>query len=555
MKIPDKPGDRLDFVQMVIQTCQASQQARQAGYRTLKQYYLYGQETSTTVNDAYFGTVNKIFPHIDKQLSILYSPDSTQFNVELSRNVEAIMLKRADVLGSAVTDSWHNSDADTRIQEALRWSMVYGTELVKVRPRGQQQTIDLIDPHYFGVWREDLMGLDAQEAYFHEYRITKSELEYQLCVAGVKNAAAIVAAAVENMGQPDEQVTQPIDRIVTSTVLPMAQGQINTYIGSRLGYAATLKQPMVRMYELYVFDDAIDDMRVFTCAHPWIPIFDRPMEKMFLKHDSPIVQLCPMPTHGYFWGIAPVERLITLQMIRNTRWDQVQHIMEMQANPANFGTGSLNGTAEEIQDALATPGGLVISDTPNGDMKQVAPQPPEDLFAEVNYIDGQFDDAVGTTDLLSGKGEAGVRSDGHAQQLMRAGSSRVKARALLIERQLENVATLILKVMKKYSDAVYYTDDGLQFLAAEFTEEFMVRVDSHSSSPVFMQDNQQLAFALFKARAITRERLIEMLSITNKALLKQDLKDKIEPAEARAAAQQRQLELATHKVTKIGGKK
>jgi hypothetical protein len=279
------------------------------------------------------------------------------------------------------------------------------------------------------------------------------------------------------------------------------------------------------------------------------------MEKIFIKGEIPLRQVCPFPMHGYFWGMSAVERLMTLQMLRNTRWDQVQHIMEMQASPASFGSGELSAAADEIQAALDTPGGLVLSSMQGSDMKKLQMQMPDDLFAEVNYLDTQFDDALGTTDTMQGKGEPGVRSEGHATQLLRVGSSRAKKRALIIERQIESIATLYLRIMRVKSDRHYLTEKGLDFIAAEFTDEFTVRVDSHSSSPIFMQDMSNIAFALFKAKAIDRETLLDMLSVPMRDLLKRKLKTKIEPAEARAAQEQKQIELATGKVSKIGGKK
>lgn len=556
MRIPTKISERDEFVREVMSVCSASREDRLAAYRTLKQYYLYGQESGTSTDVNIFGTVNKIFPHIDKQVSLLYSPDTTRFSVEVAANVPREELPKAEVLTDAVTDRWHGSGADNLFAEALRWSHVYGSMFLKARPKGQDLALDVVEPHHIGVYREDLTGLENQEAFYHEYRITKTDLTWQLTVGGypAPSIDKIVSEALESgAGEEEDSVTQPIDRIVTSSALPMAQGEINTWIGARLAYRPHLKQRLVRMYELYVWDDELEDYRVFTCAHPAIPVYDRPIKALFLEHELNLVQICPFPMYGYFWGLSAVERLLTLQMIRNTRWDQVQHLMEMQANPASFGTGSLQAAADEIQGALDSPGGLVLGD-PGSDMKKLVPQMPDDLFAEVNYIDDQFDDAVGTNDQMAGQGEPGVRSEGHATQLLRVGSSRTKQRALIIERQIEELATLILHIMAEYEDRQYKTADGMVFTADQFTEEFMVRVDAHSSSPVFMQDAANLAFSLFKAKAIDRESLIDMLNVPMKDLLKNRLKTKIEPAEARAAQTQQKLELLTGKKPAAAGK-
>jgi hypothetical protein len=73
-------------------------------------------------------------------------------------------------------------------------------------------------------------------------------------------------------------------------------------------------------------------------------------------------------------------------------------------------------------------------------------------------------------------------------------------------------------------------------VAAQFTDDFVVKVDAHSNSPIFVEDQTQMAFSLFQAGVITKERLLDLVQPPMLQLIKQDLKDKIEPAEAAAAA-------------------
>jgi len=554
MKIPDEPSEKLALIREVMNACRASQESRKGAYRTLKQYYLYGQESGTSIDQNVFGVVNKIYPHIDKAISMLYSAETVRFAVELDESVPKSFLDMCDPLTRAVSDRWHSAECDTKFGEALRWSMVYGSMFLKTRPQKEDLHVDLVEPHHMGVEREDILGLTNQQAFFHEYRIGKNQLAYQLLVAGFPKPEIdhILAAAVESKGEFEESVTQPIDRIVTSSALPNAQGEINTYIGSRISYIAEVEPAQARMYELYVFDDDIEDWRIFTVAHPDVPVFDRPIDKAFVDDEIPFVQVCPFPMLGYFWGTVAVERLLNLQMLRNTRWDQVQHLMEMQANPAKVASGDFSSPVDEIQAAMDSPGGMAVASMPTSKIDSVKPEMPDDLFAEVNYIDTQFDDAMGTTEQMQGRGESGVRSEGHATQLLRVGSSRVKMRALVVERQIEDLATLILKIMQTYSKRTYVTEEGMQFIADQFTDEYLVRVDAHSSSPIFQQDIVNMAFSLYKAKAITREKLIDLLPVPMRDLLKMDLKVKIEPAEAKAAEEQRKLTLATGKVSPIG---
>jgi hypothetical protein len=143
-----------------------------------------------------------------------------------------------------------------------------------------------------------------------------------------------------------------------------------------------------------------------------------------------------------------------------------------------------------------------------------------------------FEETSGISSVLSGKGEQGVRSAGHASQLARLGSSRAKKRALVVEDSLEKMATLYLKLMQSYDPSVLKDTEGGKFIPAQFTKDYVVKVDAHSNSPIFMEDLRSLAFNLFKAGAIDKESLLDLLDPPMKQLLKQRLKT----LEAKAAA-------------------
>ena len=431
-----------------------------------------------------------------------------------------------------------------------------------IKPRWHTDHIipDVVEPHNVGVWREDISGLENQEAFVHCYRIPLSQLEYELTVSGHKDVDRILKEAVANeQGTEESDVSQPLRSITTSTAEPEVTGEVSMNLGPRLTYTPKMPLPMVRMYELYVYDNDIRDYNVFTLANPFVLVYDRPMAKLFLANELPIVQVCPYPIHDYFFGLSLCERLIGLQSMRNTRWDQVQHMMEMQARPAWVGTGQFSDQGE-MQDALDTPGGGIMGDQ-GAELNKLPLTIPDDLFAEITYIDGQFDETDGTTPIMSGKGEQGVRSEGHAAQLLQVGSSRAKKRALVVEDSLEEVATLYLRILQKYSDAKYRAEpaggekDGMIFVAAQFTDDFMVKVDAHSNSPLFMQNLTDLVFKMFESKMIDREEALSMLPVPMKDLLKLKLKTKIEPAEARAQQEEKEAIARGEKVTKLAGRK
>ena len=66
--------------------------------------------------------------------------------------------------------------------------------------------------------------------------------------------------------------------------------------------------------------------------------------------------------------------------------------------------------------------------------------------------------------------------------------------------------------------------DPLTFTAEQFTKDYEVKVDGHSASPIFTEDLKHDAVTLFEAKAITRERLLDMFDPPNLQALKEELK-------------------------------
>ena len=103
----------------------------------------------------------------------------------------------------------------------------------------------------------------------------------------------------------------------------------------------------------------------------------------------------------------------------------------------------------------------------------------------------------------------------------------------MVEDSLEKVATLYLKLMQAYDNTHFLDEEGNKFIAEQFTKDFVVKVDAHSNSPIFTEDLRQLAFNLYKAKAIDQESLLDLLEPP----MKQLLKDKLKKRQQQQAAQ------------------
>jgi hypothetical protein len=547
MIIPNEPGARYAFFKDLLVKCQMTRPERRARYNTLRMYFTYGADPSTTQGPVY----NKIYSSIDQIASFMYSHETTRFTIELGESVSTDSkvgeTRKIPAMRQQLTKEWNTSNTDVIFGASLRWAFALGSVFIKPIPASKGGIIPgIVDPDDFCVLREDVMGLSNQEAFTHSYLITHSQLRNELEMGEHKRKAEILDRVIGSPRQSNSGDGGVFSRIVVSAVQPNIVGALRGGMWTNMTASnrAKVMEPLIEMHELYVYDDACDDYRLVTIAAPEELIWDRPLNRAFLKNEPPFVQICPSPNPHYFYGDSDVERLIPLQEKLNRRMEQIEHLLELQAKPPKSGSG-WSSPIDEMALALDMPNGLVNSDMPGAKMDVHQPTIPEDLFKEVKEFMAMMEEIIGLTNVTQGRGEAGVRSSGHASQLSRLGSSRVKNRALVIEDSLEKLATLYVLIKRRYSkDRLRaHGDDGEEFLAAQFTADFLAKVDAHSNSPIFMEDQTALAFKLFEVKAIDREELLDLVEVPMRELLKQKLKSKIEPAEAAAAQKEQQLQL------------
>ena len=514
MRIPTDNAQREDFYLDIMQKCLVSRESRKADYTSLRSYYLFGAGPEQP--PAYF---NKIHPHIDQLTSFLYSAETTRFSISLGAAVNENEQYKTPVLTQALNDEWLNSNADQIFSMAMTWSLVYNTSFIKlVYNRGIHPY--MIDPSSMGVLREDIPYTDRQEALIQTYYVTKSELYARLYSHPQRQA--IIDRVVSGIKISDNDMPNAVNRIVMSQSGSTIYGNVNLDLNGVNRYVADVAEDTIEMKELWVWNDDTQDYQVVTIASPDVIIYDRPGASMFLKGECPFVQICPNPQYDYLWGQSECQKLIQLQELRNMRMGEILDLLSKQVNPPTVYSG-VSGIVDEKFMALNRAGTYIASDMPGAKVDRLAPTMPPDLFQVIHEIDGMFSEVSGISNVLSGRGESGVRSQGHASQLARLGSSRAKKRALIVEDSLEKVATLYLKLMQSYDDTHFKDAEGKMFIAEQFTKDYVVKVDAHSNSPIFTEDLKQMAFNLYKVGAIDKESLLDMVEPPMKQLLKEKL--------------------------------
>ena len=559
MKIPgeksNEGADRLQFYQEIIDACFYSLEKRKEQYEVLKQYYLYGAGPESDPTP-----YNKIDPTVDTLSAFLYSADSTRFSTHLPPEVDGHEWAKARVISQAVNSAWVNSGSDQIFGQALDWSLVYNSTLVKLVVNGGHTVPYVVDPDCFGVYREDINGIDRQEAIAHRYYITRSQLEAEL--QNHPSRAKILANLKPRPIQQQDDMPSGLRRIIVTNlagVPPLTPG--NNVMGNgtllmseRIDYKPGVSADVIEMTELWIRDDDEGgDYRTVTMAEGPVVIYDRP--NIFVQGEQPFTQVCPMPMHGYFWGASFAGKIIGLQGWRNVRIGEIMHMLSKQAHPPTSLQG-FSGIVDETAFALDQPGGVLNNTDPmGGKTEQFAPAITPDIWHDVQMIDEMISEAAGLPPLLMGRGETGVRSGRQTSELSRLGSSRTKKRALAIEDNLETLATKMFKAMRRFDDTVYTSepltpdDKPIKFILNQAPADAVVRVDAHSNSPLFVEDQKALAGEMLEAHSIGRDSFIEMLNPPQKDILLRRLKtiEKNEADAAKAKAQhEEQLAGAKH---------
>jgi hypothetical protein len=538
MKIPTDLVKREMLYQDLIEKCCHSQEERRRQYGMLRHYFLFGRGM-----DEQETPYNKVYPHIDMLAAFLFAAETTKFSVHIGPHISEHQYLRVPPLNKAVNDAWLMSNADQTFGQSLLWSLVYNSMFVKLIVHADKKGLRAIepfsvDPGSFGVLREDGPVLDRQEAVVHSFYTTASMLEIELIKANHPDRKKILELASAFPRNTSQDAPSGVDRIMLSASSPNMMGNVDLPLLSDVQYLPQVAEELIEMQELWVWDTDKNDYRVVTRMGNQMTIYDR--DNFFLKGELPFIQICPTPMYSYFWGMSEVEGLVGLQRWRNERVVQIKDLLDRNVNPPTALTGWM-GLLDEKNFALNKAGGLLSTDSMQAKAEKFKPDMPQEIFAVIHEIDSMFAERSGLQNIMMGKGEAGVRSGKQTSELARLASARIKKRALVVEDALEKIATLYLKIMRKHDTNTLKDEAGNPFIPDQFAADFIVKVDSHSNSPLFVEDHKQMAAELFEAKAIDRESLIEMVAPPMQDLLMRKLKI-IEKNEKAAAAAEKQAE-------------
>ena len=541
MKIPKNDVDRAMMYAQLSNDCLKSRDDRISEYIARESYYLFGSPSGSPPANH-----NKIYPSIQTLASFLYAAETTNFTLEMAANAMNTDLVRVPVVSKFINNTWLGSDSDACAAQCVEWSLVYGCMIMKTMWLDGNFRSYVVRPHDFGVYEEDKTSIDDQDAMVHCYYITKAALERRL--EGHPKRQQILDG-VSMIGKAEDKPKSGLDRLILTASSPITPSNPNmtgalssTAMITPPNYDAVLQQDLVEMRELWVWNDEEYDYQIVTQASD-ITIFDRlcgtltKQGQMFPKGENPFTAFVPTPKYNYFWGVSDVGRVQNLQDLFTKRMGEFDDLLAKQVNPPRHAIGF---TEEQIL-ALSFVGGKANTQDPTSMVKMMPPEIPPQLLNSIEMIEDGFAESLALHNILQGKGEPGVRGRGHAQELARLSSARIKRKALCIEDSLEKVGTLMLKILK-LNDATVLPDESTNavFVLDNFNADCTVKVDAHSNSPLFAEDLKNLAGELLEAQIIDGESFIDLVKPPMADLLKMKLRLKMQQEQAQNQQQQQQ---------------
>lgn len=561
MKLPSR--DIGEFAVNLLEKCSTSRTERLQRGTLLKNLFLTGNEDGSPA------IYNYTYAFLDNLSSYLYSPVELRFNIDFYGSSNPVERAKMRAATSEFHKYFRRSGIDTKLEEGVTWALDKGKTFLKLKWTSDGLGGDLLQPEVMGVLEENLGSLNEQEAFVQSTFITPDKLWRRLRTNPNRDALMRKASTYLNPGKGISDSEAQLRQVIVGGIQPYvssnqpstgARGQVNWLNPPSPQFSAQVAASLVPFHELWVWNDEIGEEGDWTTiqfvgrdvvvagdlthrnlfADQYDPSNKEkmltPSEHNPLTGKHPFMEICPNPLDGYFWGRSELCNVALLQKYINCRVDGINQMLRRQEDPPKFFSG-MNGIKQNSYSMIKKAGGYLTDSNPGAKVHDLYPQLPDHIFESLHELEGMFDKMAGFTPQMSGRGESGVRSQGHAESLIRTGSPRFKDRALAVERQVEELGGVILDMLKAHVATPLEAwlpkqEAGIEgeipqenpfdmppvpnmvnveFLFHDLPDNAKVVVDSHSSSPAFSQETRTLMFDLLKVGAIDPEMLLQHL--------------------------------------------
>ena len=525
-------------VQKIIDVCRYDQGNRRAYYQQLNTIVELGRVSGEK------SLINLLFRILDRLSSHLCSPAELRFGMDYEIGHPAEVMKRGTTAAGLVGRVWERRNFDTKFAQGVFESLKYGSAIFKQWPKQEGEdrlpvyNASLVMPWQFGVYKPDVDSLDSQPAMCESIPITLPEVWRRIYHMPDAYTLFERIKAHATPGGPDSLSANSTHPVLSSARLQtgvnggglsMPGGIVN--IGSDPTGARPNGQsyaPTVILNEVWLWNE--QDYATIQIIEPDVLVTRFKRSNMLVPGQNsglhPYTLIQPNQVHGNIWGRSELEDLIEPQGFLSTTASDVQRLFGVQVD--KFLGISGDGITDEAYSAAKMAG--FLNTGAGATVQDLTPRFPPEAIPLIEKIIQIMEMLSGFDNLLSGKGQTGVRSGEQSNPMMKAAGAPLRDRSLVVERQLASAADLTLSIMEAKDGRFYWTDPDqptdTAFLLSDLPDDRHVTVDGHTSSPVFADDHESLVLDGLKLGLVDEESAIEQLPFQNKSVLLARLKAK-----------------------------
>ncbi len=534
--IPTGKNDLVSFANELIEVCRVSQGMRAAYYRMLNQI------AETGKYDGSKALINMMSTHLERTASHLFSPLELKFSIDFDNAYPPNIIKRGETTAKHLTRQWEKTSTDMLFARGVFEGLKYGGALLKQWPKknGTDHITyekKLVMPWNFGVYREGENDIENQEVLCETSTMTGPEVWQRIWnfPDSKKLYEQIMIHSSKGQGGdgPDSffhQVlsTSQLDTGISGATRPRPGGVVQ--LGNDPNYGVmgpTDGAPTVQMHELWIKGE--DDYAVIQMVHPDTLLSRFKLSNLLIENSrlQPYRLIQPNPVTNWFWGRSELVDLIEPQGLMAQWCEDMKRLIGLQIDKIIAFKGD-NTITDEAYAQFRLSGYMNMGQ--GGGAEDLTPKFPPELLPAIKFMLEMINTLGSFPEIMQGKGEQGVRAGSHANTLMKTASPTLRDRALLMERTCAVCADLTMTMMEAKEDRKFWTDpekmEETGFMLTDLPQDWRVTVDSHSSSPIFADEAQQLIFALRKTGDVDGEYAIDNLPLPNKESAKASLKER-----------------------------
>jgi hypothetical protein len=518
----------------VVQQCRVSQQKRMQLARSINTWRYTGSDSGSSA------IFNRLDVHCDKLASALYSPADLRFAMDFENDYGDVVLQRGQIAARYLTREFAQRNLDMAVQEAVEEAVPHGCVILKHNWTHRGPDIETLSPWQFGVYLESETDIDKQEAVCETTYLLPEQIWRR--ISHRSDARELMRKIMQRSRKMSADDVPPgfLHQVLMAGTPPLIQDQgASASPGGMISLtgtpavamlAAEIAEGLVEAHQLWIVNDETGDYTTVQLVDPDIIIAPRGIRSnLFIPYDHPYDVIRVNPQRQYFWGRSEIAGLIKLQAMIRDRAEDIKKIMGVQYDRMRAFIG-FSGMNDERFDQLAQEGWLA-EENPTAKVDDLTPPLPPNAFEEMKMWGQFFDEVAGFDNVLSGKGEPGIRSGNHFQGAVRQASPRLRDRAIRVERQVAHCGEKSMWQTAAKDGRVHWTKSDDPQLKTDFTlsqlpDDARVLVDSHSASPVFEQDHANTAAFLFKSGALDADGLLDLLPVPNRDYYKEKLKQR-----------------------------